>query len=179
MDPFTAIGTAMAVGGFVQSLFGDSDAKRLAQQQNKIAKQIAANSMEENNIRKQAATNDYMQATRQNIRAAQVARATALSNATNQGAQYGSGLQGGYGQIAGQASDTQTGVFSDYTAGQSIFDLDNKNAGLQTQYNALGGKIQIAQSQGSGLLSLGTSIVANGEKLTNGLSGIKNVFSGT
>lgn len=179
MDPITIIGMAITAGGFIDSLFGDSKAKALAQQQNKIASQISANSKEQNNLRKEAATNDYMTAMRQSIRASQVARATALSNATSQGASYGSSLQGGYGQILGKAGEIQAGLSGDYTAGQQIFDLDNTNADLQTKYNKLGGKIQLAQSQGDNLMKLGQTLMGNAPQINNSMSGIKNVFSGT
>lgn len=179
MDPITAIGIAITAGGFIDSLFGNAKAKRLAAQQNKISSQISQNSMSQNNLRKEAATNDYLMSMRQNIRAAQVARATALSNATSSGAAYGSGLQGGYGQIAGQSAESETNLFGDYTAGQQIFDLDNKNSQLQTQYNRLGGQIQLAQQQGSSLMKLGSTLIGNAPQINNSISGIKNVFSGT
>ncbi len=178
MDPITAIGMAISAGGFISGLFGDDRAKELARQQNKIAKQIAANSKEQNNLRKEAATNDYMTSMRQSIRAAQVAHATALSNATSQGASYGSGLQGGYGQILGQAGEIQAGLAGDYTAGQKMFDLDNANADLQTKYNQLGGKIQLAQSQGDSLMKLGSTLVGYAPQINNSMSGIKNIFAG-
>lgn len=179
MDPITIIGMAASAGGFLSGLFGSNDAKELAEQQNKIMSKIAANSKQENDIRKEAATNDYMTSMRQSIRASQVARATALSNATSQGASYGSGLQGGYGQILGTAGETQAGLTGDYNAGQQIFDLDNKNADLQTQYNKLGGQIQLANNQGSGLLSLGKTLVQYAPQINNSMAGARNIFAGS
>ena len=178
MDPFTAIGAALSVGGFISNLFGSSQAKSLAKQQNKIASQIADNSVAINELHREAATNDYLQSQRQLIRNAQVARATALSNATNQGAQFGSGLQGGYGQISGQMGDQLATIGGEYQLGQQEFDLDNANQKLQTQYNKLGGKINLLSGQGNSLMQLGTSLVNNGAKLTNSVSGIRNVFAG-
>jgi len=40
----------------------------------------------------------------------QRARSLALSTATNQGAQFGTGLQGGYGQISGESGTNMLGI---------------------------------------------------------------------
>lgn len=75
----------------------------------------------------------HLQANRQQmeiIRQGQRARSLALATATAQGANKGSGLQGGYGQISGQTGVNTKGVQQNLGIGQNIFDL---NAGITTQ----------------------------------------------
>ncbi len=55
------------------------------------------------------------------IRQQQRGRALALTNATSQGARYGSGLQGGYGQIGGQTGVNILGVQQNLEIGRNIF----------------------------------------------------------
>lgn len=56
------------------------------------------------------------------IRNQQRGRALGLTTATSQGAQRGSGLQGGYGQISGQTGVNLLGVQQNLQAGRAIFD---------------------------------------------------------
>lgn len=178
MDPITAIGLAISAGGFIDSLFGKSKAKKLAKQQNKIANQISALSQQEDDLRKEAATNDVIATNRQQMRAAQIARATALSNATNQGAAQSSALQGGYGQIAGEYGAESAGLFGDYNAGQEIFDLNKQQTGLQNKYNQLGGKIQQQNNRGQDLMAFGKSLVGYAPQINNTAAGVRNIFAG-
>lgn len=113
------------------------------------AKQSQAEQANEQ-VRKEQLTLDTARAKREAIRQSLFARSLALTNATNQGAQYGTGLQGGYGQISGATRRTLTGL------------EENKNLGLQIfENNADISKAGMLFSAGSGLSSLGSSLVQN------------------
>ncbi len=91
-----------------------------------------------------------LDATRQIIREGIVARANAVSNATNQGAQGGSGLQGGIAQITSRANQGLVGVAQNEAIGSAMFDANADIASGQT-----------LSSIGSGIGSLGSALVDN------------------
>lgn len=62
------------------------------------------------------------------VRQAQIARATAQSNATAQGAQGGSGLAGGLSQVSNQANQNMQGVNQGASIGMQMFGLNKKIA---------------------------------------------------
>lgn len=103
----------------------------------------------------------------QNIRNSQMARSMAQSSAVNQGAQFGSGLAGGYGQISGQAGTNQLANSQNLQIGQTIFGLDNQ---IDQQ------KINIASEQGS--MATGQGISALGGAI-GGIGKIAGMFMGT
>jgi hypothetical protein len=84
------------------------------------------------------------------IRNAIMARAIAQTNAANQGALFGSGLQGGYGQIAGRSGNQIVATNQNQEIGQGIFKAQRQ------YYNA-----SIISSFGSGLSSLGNMFMQN------------------
>lgn len=93
---------------------------------------------------------DVLRQRRDVARNAMMARATALASATNQGAQFGSGLQGGYGQIAGRAGNQDLSATQSQQLGQQTFNAHQK------YYNA-----SVFTDIGSGLYSLGGSMINN------------------
>lgn len=110
-----------------------------------------AGSIQETNARKKAENarqrQASLEATRQRreiIRNQVVARAQALSTAASQGGQFGSGLQGGYGQIAGQAGNQTLAVNQSEALGNQVF------AANRDLYSA-----SVISDFGSGLQSLG------------------------
>jgi hypothetical protein len=78
---------------------------------------------------------------REIVREAVVARATALSNATAQGANEGSGLQGGYGQITSQETRNKAALSQDVAIGNGIFKANQQYAS-GGMLSAFGGGIQ-------------------------------------
>lgn len=175
MDPFAILGTALAIGGGVQSIFGNERAKEQLKKQQQINKTITAESQKLEALRKQQATNEYTRATRDVMRNAQIARATALTNATSQGAAQSTALQGAYGQIAGQAGVLNTSISGNYDLGQQTFDINSNISALQGQSNYLGARAQANSQRGQGLMQLGQSVVGNSDKLTNIVAGIKAI----
>lgn len=90
---------------------------------------------------------EAMRKKRELIREGIVARATAVSNATNQGAGEGSGLAGGLAQITGAQNRNTTAVSQDLSIGGGIFSANRQAA-----------KGDALVSLGSGISSIGNSI---------------------
>lgn len=192
MDPITMIASAIEVGGFVASLFGGNGPTgaeiHAANMQTQLSNQISGYSQQQDDLRKQAATSDYLSSVRGSMRNAQVARASALAGSVNGGTQQSSGLLGGQGQIAGQAGEQIAQVGGDYYAGQQIFDLNKQITSAQTQYNYWGAKLGQAQQSrpvnpGAALMQLGSSLGNNSDKITNSFAGgskaVGNIFAGS
>lgn len=87
---------------------------------------------------------------RQTVRESLRARALATATAFSQGAGGGSGLQGGYGQIAGQANRGLLGINQNEQIGNNIFAA-----------NARAGQAASLANTGAGLTSLGGQIISN------------------
>lgn len=82
--------------------------------------------------REQQMNLDAMRKKRAALRESLLARQVALNNATNQGAQAGSGLPGGYGQIQGIAGQNIVGINQDQQLGQQIFAANRQYASAST-----------------------------------------------
>lgn len=96
------------------------------------------------------------------LRNEQRARSLALSNSVNQGAQFGSGLQGGYGQIAGQSNTNLLGISQNLQTGQQLYDVNQSISSQEQQISKYQGQAAMWQgvsSLGGGASSLGSSFV--------------------
>jgi hypothetical protein len=146
-----AAATALAVAGIgmgIASFFGGSSA---AKKQAKIQRQIFA---EQQKIEEQKRLGMELDAQRriiQTIRGAQQARSIALANATSQGAGSGSGLQGGYAQIAGEANTGLGAIAQNLDIGRKISSSNVAIGGLNMQL----ANAKAQESMWSGLGSLG------------------------
>lgn len=143
-----------------------------ARQQANAQKQIAQDEMKQNQLRQQGMELDARRKQLEVLRNAQRARAMGLTAATGQGAQYGSGLQGGYGQISGDASTSLTGIQQGLDLGRQNFQLSNDIS--QWKMNAAHGATTSALGQG--ISSVGGAIMGGASSMAGGLSGL---FSGT
>ncbi len=83
--------------------------------------------------KKQAMEIDARRSQMEIIRNQQRARAMGLAAATSQGAQGGSGLQGGYGQVSGQAGTNILGVQQNLEIGRNIFGLNESISNKKIQ----------------------------------------------
>lgn len=92
---------------------------------------------------------------RQTVREAIMARSTALSNATAQGAEGGSGLQGGYGQISGQMNRNIQGINQSQEIGTQMF-----------RENAAVARGQSMSNMGSSISGFGGMVANNAQQLT-------------
>ncbi|HEY2810534.1 MAG TPA: hypothetical protein VGJ00_03995 [Rhabdochlamydiaceae bacterium] len=99
------------------------------------------------------------------IRNAQSARSLALTSATGQGAQFGSGLQGGYGQIQGRAGTNLLGINQNLKIGETIStynqDITNQQLAL-SKYQGQAATAGGISSMSSGAFSLGQGLVSYG-----------------
>jgi hypothetical protein len=120
MDPFTliaVIGLGIAAVGTGVQAYGSMQAAEASQDAEKL--------------RKKQMSLDAMRKRREVLREAMLARSTALSNATAQGAEEGTGLQGGFAQIAGQAASNISHINQSEDIGKGIFDANATAAGAQ------------------------------------------------
>lgn len=98
---------------------------------------------------------EYRRNSMQLLRNQQRTRAMALQNATAQGAQQGSGLQGGYGQISGDAGNNMLGLNQNFEIGNNIFGL---NAQI-SQQKILQSQAQSTMMTGNAISNLGGSLL--------------------
>lgn len=156
----TAIGLGMQGYGMVQNQRGQA-AYNAAQMQI-LEQERAAEAM-----RRRMMEIDARRRQLQSVRESQRARSLALSNAASQGAQYGSGVQGGFGQIAGQTTRNIQEINDALGFGQQMFGINEQISNARMQM----GQAQTMMSQASGLSSLGGSIMSAGPTLGNIMAG--------
>lgn len=155
MDPLSI---GLGVVGLGMQIFGGLSGSQDAQKQAEISGQI---SQQEQAINAQKQTQMQLSAKRQNLeifRQTQQARAAATAAATNQGAQFGSGLQGGLAQVENQGMFNAAGVNQNLEIGQNIFAANSTISGLKAQ----SAQVSADQATDAGLMSLGGSIMKAG-----------------
>lgn len=113
------------------------------------------------------------------LRNNQRARALALNSATNQGAQYGTGLQGGIGQISGQTENNLLSNSQSLEIGKNMSEITNKISAYNMQIS--GAQTDMANAQG--IASLGGALMSAGPtigKIAQGFGGFNfgNIFGG-
>ncbi len=160
---FPALMGLGAVGSIIGGIGGMMSSSAISEQQMKIA-----------GLEKQAEEQRHkamvLQARRQATeisRNQQRANAMALQAATSQGASQGSGLQGGYGQIAGQTATNMAGVNQNYQIGENMFGINNQISNAKMQIAQLGGEAAMWQ----GISSLGGSVMKIAGPLGNMMQG--------
>lgn len=174
MDPFTLGASVIGVGMQIFGAFGASDA---AEEAAKINKSIAA---DEQKINEQKKIQMQMEARRsqlQQYRNMQRLRSQATAAAVNQGASYGSGLQGGLAEVTNQGTFNLTGITGGLEISQNIFDINNDISAKKMQLADV--QSDMAESQAWG--SLGGALVKNagtiGQLGQTGFGGLKNAVS--
>lgn len=138
------IGAALSVVGTVISY---------SAQQKMIAEQTNASKRAEN-AREQQMQLDSTHKKRQSIREAIVARSMSLSAGTNQGAQYGSGVQAAMGGATAMGAENQQVTNSTEILGGRVFQA-NRDYFDATQ------KGQSRMAMGQGLSAIGGALVSN------------------
>jgi hypothetical protein len=144
-----AASTAVSVGGAYLQYKGNK-------KQSEAAMQGAQAEQNQEALRRQAMELDARRRQREVIRTQQRFRSQALAAANNQGAQFGSGLQGGYGQASGQSGVNATGISQNLEIGRGIFDQSAIIS--QSRFNSAraGGTLALGQ----GLSSLGGAMMS-------------------
>ena len=143
-----ATSVALTAAGVGTSVYG-------AAQRSEAEQNIAAQQMRAEGVRKQAAELDARRRTLEIVRNQQRARSLGLVRATGQNAQLGTGLQGGYGQIAGQTGTNLLGVSQNLQLGNQLFDI---NAQISQQRMAIASAGTVS-AIGQGMSSLGGSLM--------------------
>lgn len=161
---------------------GGQKAAQASQQQAQLSAQNAGFEMQIDQQRRQAMELDAQRKSMDVIRNAQRARATALSNAAGSGSQFGSGLQGGYGQISGQSGFNLLGINQNRMIGENIFGLNQQIDQNKMQIASLGGTLASAEGEMGFGKSLGGAI---GPLSNLGIAGVnagissgKSIFGG-
>lgn len=155
MDP---ISIGLGVVGLGLQLFGGMKTAKASQQNAQLSAGIAQD--EQNvNIQKQTAVEASSRRMQmETFRNQQRLRAQATAAATNQGASFGTGLQGGLDQISNQSTLNNQGVNQSLETSHNIFNInsDISNKRIQQAYT------QSDAATGQGLSSLGGSLVKAG-----------------
>lgn len=163
MNPLSDLTAVTQVVGLGMSLFGGasaaSDAKQAAQIQSKIAGYEGELEDQRHTAMELSAHRQQLEILRNNQRH----RALAINNATQQGAQFGSGLQGGLAQVEDQGLFNLAGVNQNLEIGQAMFGI-NKQITQQKQQLAM---VQGQQATDQGLASLGGAITRAGPIVGN------------
>lgn len=148
------IGAAVGLGfGLFGAISGAHAQNQISQAQSQEA-QLEA---QQNNVRQQAMELSANRSRMELVRNSQRARALALNSATGQGAQFGSGLQGGYGQISGMSGTNLVGINQNTQLGEQMFGLSDQINQQKLRISQLGGQAATAQ----GFSSLGKSLGAS------------------
>lgn len=104
-----------------------------AQKQIAIQKQIIGKQREAQDVYQEAAQLDARRRTLESLRQGQQARALAISTAFNQGAGYGSGLQGGLAQVQGKTAFNVQGITQNLSLNNSLFGINSDISTLREQ----------------------------------------------
>lgn len=160
MDPLTI---GLQVVGLGLQIFGAKGGSDNAAKSAQISKSIAGN---EENINEQKRTQMEMSARRmqlETMRNAQRQRAQATAAAVNQGANQGSGIQGGLAQIQDQGMFNLFGINRNLQIGENIFDQNKDISNKKMQL----ADVQADQAADASLMSLGGSVVSSAGTIGN------------
>lgn len=160
MDPISA---GLGIAGLGMKLLGGIMGSSAANQVHALQSQAYIQNMRQQGLNKQAM---LLQSRRQQLdilRNSQRARALALNAATNQGAQFGTGLQGGYGQISGATNNNLLINDQSLSLGQQSASINDKLSSINWQI----GESQTDMNNAQGLMSLGQSLLTSGPTIGN------------
>lgn len=150
---------AVGVGLAAASTYGSYKAR---QQQNAAMQSQMQAEQEAEKLRKKQMELEAKRRTMEVLRNQQRARSIALTAATNQGAAGGSGLQGGFGQISGQANTQRLSTNQNLEIGRGLFGASASISDARMAYANAG--TNLAQWQGIG--QLGTSMMSVAPQLS-------------
>ena len=178
MDPLT-IGAGIV--GIGLQLFGGFGASESAKRQAEISKQIAGDEQQINQQKYQQMQLEASRSSLQQFRNIQRMRAQATASATSQGAQFGSGLQGGLAEVTNEGMFNAQGINQNLQFGNTIFGINNDISSKKMQL----ADVQASQASDSALMSLGGSLVQNagtigklGQNRSSGFGKLGTGFAG-
>lgn len=158
--------------GLGVSIFGSMQAADTAKEQARVAGQQAGVSSDE--ALQEQGINDAKQASMElsgrrqnleNLRNMQKARAQAVNSATQQGAQFGSGVEGGLAEITNTGLFNISGVNNALETGRTINQFNKNISADRMQMASLGGQqatLQGDQAVNNSITSLGGAIMKAG-----------------
>lgn len=156
MDPITIASGVMAGVGVGMQLFGMNKQQSAQKEMSAAQQQLTQMEFQQEGVRMRAMELDARRRSLEMLRNTQRARAMALVNANSQGAIRGSGLQGGYGQIAAAGAWNAMGVNQALLSGRENFAI---SAQMSNQKILLQ-QAQSRASEGAGLMSMGGSLLS-------------------
>lgn len=158
MDPVTA---GLAIVGLGMSLYGGMGQAAVSKQQAAVSSDIAGQEQNINVQKQQQAQLEERRSSLQNMRQAQQMRAQATAAATNQNAQFGSGLKGGIAGVTNQENQNQEGLNQNWQTSQNIFGYNSAINSDKMQLASLGG----TAATYAGISSLGGSLTSNAKTI--------------
>lgn len=155
MDP---ISLAIGAVGLGLQIFGGQKQSEASQQAARISQDEARQEQGINDLKQQAMESNARRQQMDIVRNQQRMRAMSIQTATTQGAQFGSGLQGGLAEVTDQSLFNQVGISSAVEIGRGI---NKYNTAISAD------KMQMAQAQsdsaqGAGWSSLGGALMKSG-----------------
>lgn len=167
MDPITL---AIGAVGLGMQIFGGMKSSEISHEQAQVSQDEALQESRISDLKQQQMEMEGNRQKLEQVRVAQRASALAQARATNQGAQFGSGLQGGLAQVTDQSLVNITGVNNALEIGRGI-NIYNKNiSGDRMKLASLGADASTAQ----GISTLGGSLMKAGPMIgaaTKGFGG--------
>lgn len=158
----TQSGAGFGLLGLGASIAGGVISYDASKQANAAQMQEIGLEAQQNQQRQQAMNLNARRQQMEILRNTQRARSLALNNATSQGAQLGSGLSGGYGNIAGQSGQNALGITENQQIGNTMFGLQSQISGQQLNY----AQAQQQEQLGAGISSLGKSVAGSAGSLS-------------
>ena|SRR6266404_4298317 len=155
MDPLTL---GLGIVGLGMSIFGGAKQSEVSHQQAQVSQDEAHQEQGINDAKQQAMELHGRRQQLEIIRNNQRARAMAENASVNQGAQFGSGLQGGLAQINDQSLFNLTGVNTALETGRTIAGYNQNITNDKIKMAGLGADAATAQ----GWTSLGGSVMKSG-----------------
>lgn len=126
--------TAAAVAGIGLSAYSAYSGMNAAKDQAGAQKEQIAAEQRAEQLRRRQMELEARRRSLETVRNQQKARAMALAASNNQGASAGSGLQGGYGQISGDANTQLLATAQNLGIGRGLFDANMSNSYARMSY---------------------------------------------
>lgn len=158
-------------------IFGGMSSASNAKAQAAVSQDEARQEMGINAQKQQAMEIDARRRSLEQVRQTQQAQSLATARATSQGAQFGSGLQGGLAEVQDQGNFNLQGINQSLQIGRQINQYNQNIDQDKIQSAALGGQ----QATNQGIMSLGGALMSSGPtigKLSQGVGGLGSVFMG-
>lgn len=172
MDP---ISLAIGAVGLGMQIFGGIGSSETSEKMSQVSADEAHQEQGINDQKQQAMELDARRQQLEIMRRGQQAQALAQSRATNQGAQFGSGLQGGLAEVTDQSAFNLQGINNSLTIGRNINEYNSKISNDKVQMASLGADAATY----AGWSSLGGSVMKAGPVLGQMGKGFGNLFGGS